>query len=143
MKKYYGVLIALIPFITGSYKSFGNWSTSEMTGYNVFNLALVGFGIYYFFKHRVTKTELFDLSKYDVAVFQIQDRIKVLTNSTDPNVTVRQVSINELSRFVDTLREKRNQNWKSQKRIDEVVQSIHDLLKSDKDLSEMSKNIHI
>lgn len=143
MKKYYGVLIALIPFITGSYKSFGNWSTSEMAGYNVFNLALVGFGIYYFFKHRVTKTELFDLSKYDVAVFQIQDRIKVLTNSTDPNVTVRQVSINELSRFVDTLREKRNQNWKSQKRIDEVVQSIHDLLKSDKDLSEMSKNIHI
>lgn len=143
MKKYYGVLIALIPFITGSYKSFSNWSTSEMAGYNVFNLALVGFGIYYFFKHRVTKTELFDLSKYDVAVFQIQDRIKVLSNSTDPNVTVRQVSINELSRFVDTLREKRNQNWKSQKRVDEVVQSIHDLLKSDKDLAEASKNIHI
>jgi hypothetical protein len=50
MKKYYGVLIALIPFITGSYKSLGDWSTSEMIGYNMFSVVLIVLGIFLLIK---------------------------------------------------------------------------------------------
>jgi len=46
MKKYYGILIALLPFVTGSYVHLTDWSSSEAIGYNVFNVALIGFGAY-------------------------------------------------------------------------------------------------
>jgi hypothetical protein len=46
MKKYYGVIIALIPFITGSYKSLRDWSTAEMVGYNTFSVILFALGIF-------------------------------------------------------------------------------------------------
>lgn len=46
MKKYYGILIAIIPFITGSYTKLSDWSTSEMVGYNIFNVGLIVFGLY-------------------------------------------------------------------------------------------------
>ena len=143
MKKYYGVLIALIPFITGSYKSLGDWSTSEMAGYNTFSLALIGFGVYFFIKHKNKKREDIDLAQYDIAVFKIKDRIDELWKNTDPNTTVKQVSIKQLTHFYDLCTRKRNQNWKSQKRVDDVVEGINEYLKSDKDLGEASKNINI
>lgn len=49
-KKFYGILIVLLPFITGTYKNLVNWSNSEAIGYNVFTLLLIFGGIYLIFK---------------------------------------------------------------------------------------------
>jgi multisubunit Na+/H+ antiporter MnhB subunit len=46
MKKYYGILIALLPFVTGSYVYLTDWSNSEAIGYNAFSVALIGLGAY-------------------------------------------------------------------------------------------------
>ncbi len=143
MKKYYGVLIALLPFITGTYKSLGNWSSSEAVGYNVFNLALIGFGIYYFLKHKTHQPTSFDLSHYDLAVFKASAYVKELSEDTIENATVKRVAINEITKFIELFREKRGKQWKSQKEIEEVTGSLNDLVESNKELVKQSRNLDI
>lgn len=143
MKKYYGVLIALLPFITGTYKSFGSWSSSEAVGYNVFNLALIGFGIYYFLKHRTRKLASFDLSHYDLAVFKASAYVKELSEDTIENATVKRVAINEITKFIELFREKRGKQWKSQKEIDEVTQSLNEFVEGNKETIKAARGINI
>lgn len=143
MKKYYGVIIALLPFITGTYKSLGNWSSSEAVGYNVFNLALIGFGIYYFAKHWSEKKESLELAQYDIAVFKASAYIKELSEDTKENATVKRVAINEIGNLVDLFRKNRSKSWKSQKEINEVTESLNDLVESNKELVKQSRNLNI
>ncbi len=143
MKKYTGVLIALLPFITGTYKSLDNWSSSEAVGYNVFNLALIGFGIYYFLKHRTCKPTSFDLSHYDLAVFKASAYVKELSEDTVENATVKRVAINEITKFIELFREKRGKQWKSQKEIDEVTQSLNEFVEGNKETIKAARGINI
>lgn len=143
MKKYYGVLIALLPFITGTYKSLGNWSSSEAFGYNIFNLALIGFGIYYLVKHWSRKVETLDLSHYDIAVFKASAYVDELSKDTQENETVKRVAINEITKFIELFREKRGKKWKSQKEIDEVTQSLNEFVEGNKETLKAARGINI
>lgn len=143
MKKYFGVLIALLPFISGTYKNLDNWSSAEAVGYNAFSLALIGFGIYYFAKHWSEKKESLELSHYDLAVFKASAYIKELSEDTKENATMKRVAINEIGNLVDLFRKNRSKSWKNQKEVDEVTKSLNDLVESNKELVKHSRDLGI
>lgn len=142
MKKYFGVLIALLPFISGTYKTLSNWSTAELVGYNTFSLLLIGFGIYYFLKHREAPKPI-DLAQYDLAVFKASAYLDELRKDSGANPTVKQVATNEIGNLVDLCRKNRGKGWKNQKEVDEIAANLTELVENNKKLVLESKNINI
>jgi hypothetical protein len=59
------------------------------------------------------------------------------------NATVKQVAINEIGNLVDLFRKNRSKSWKSQKEINEVTESLNDLVESNKELVKQSRNLNI
>lgn len=143
MKKYLGVLIALLPFISGRYKKLYNWSNAEAVDYNAFSLAMIIFGIYYFAKYWSEKTELIQLSHYDLAVFKASAYIKELSEDTKENATAKRVAINEIGNLVELFQKNRSKRWKNQKEVDEVTESLNGLVESNKELVVQARNINI
>ncbi len=142
MKKYSGVFIALLPFISGTYKTLGDWSSAELVGYNTSSLLLIGFGIYYFLKHQ-SKPQPVDLAQYDLAVFKASAFIKELSEDTKENMTVKRVAINEIGNLVDLCHKNRSKRWKSQKEVDEVASDLIKLVEDNKKLIKEAQNINI
>jgi len=142
-KQYYGILIVVIPFITGMYKELDNWSNGEIVGYNSFTVALIIFGIYYFMKHRIKKEKV-DLTEWDIAVSKATIYLKSIkeSNPNDDDVTKR-VVYNELKKTLDLCHKNRNKKWKNQKEVNSMTSELISFVEGNKELIEVCKDIEL
>lgn len=116
--KFYGILIALLPFISGTYKSLGDWSSSEAFGYNIFNLALIVFGLYLATKSSRKAVPVSDKDSFDTLIFNAQRMIKELeskaaerwklSDSTDTSTTELRNELKEALKLFNEARTKTN-----------------------------------
>lgn len=126
-KRYYGILIIAIPFVTGMYKNLGNWSDAERVGYNIFTLGIIVFGIYYFRKHR--KKSQVDLSQFDLALSKATIYHNSLKDDIENNAA-KQASYNEIKDILD-LCHKNRKKWKSQQKVDEITADLNAFVEGD------------
>lgn len=138
MKKYIGVLIALVPFFTGAYKNLNNWSDAELVGYNVFNLLLIFFGVYYFKKHHSKRKEL-DFTKYDIAVSKATLYLHSLKKEDGIE---KMTSFNEIKGILDLCR-KNQGKWKSQQKVDEIASDLNAFIEDDKEFIDAFQDMEI